>query len=67
MENELENEINKVVKQMPKECKAVFEKSRFEEKTYEEIASEMNISVNTVKYHIKNALALFRKKLAKYL
>jgi RNA polymerase sigma-70 factor (ECF subfamily) len=67
LENELENEINRAVNQLPEACKAVFEKSRFEGKTYGEIASDMNISVNTVKYHIKNALTLLREKLAKYL
>ncbi|MDR3251362.1 MAG: RNA polymerase sigma-70 factor [Tannerella sp.] len=67
LENELEDEINKAINQLPQACKAVFEKNRFEEKTYEEISSEMNISVNTVKYHIKNALELLRDVLAKYL
>ena len=34
----------------------VFEKSRFEEKKYEEISQELGISINTVKYHIKLSL-----------
>jgi RNA polymerase sigma-70 factor (ECF subfamily) len=67
LENELKDEINNAIRQLPKECKTVFEKSRFEEKTYSEIAAEINISVNTVKYHIKNALILLREKLSKYL
>ena len=41
--------------------------SRFEEKKYEEIAQLLDISVNTVKYHIKHALALLHKDLGKYL
>lgn len=36
-------------------------------KSYAEIANELNISVNTVKYHIKKALSLFREELKDYL
>ena len=42
-------------------------KSSFEQKKYEEIDQELNISVNTVKYHIKNALAYLNAHLADYL
>ena len=34
---------------------------------YEEIAAQMGISVNTVKYHIKNALSRLRVDLKDYL
>lgn len=44
-----------------------FEKSRFEEKKYEEISQELGISINTVKYHIKNALSFLQTELSKYL
>ena len=48
------------------ECRKVFEKSRFDGLTYKEIANELGISVNTVKYHIKNALSVLRNGLGKY-
>lgn len=67
LERELENEIRIAIRKLPAECRRVFEKSRFEEKKYEEIAAELNISINTVKYHINNALALLQKELSKYL
>lgn len=67
LERELENEIRIAIRKLPAECRHVFEKSRFEEKKYEEIATELNISINTVKYHIKNALVLLQKELNKYL
>lgn len=67
LERELENEIRIAIRKLPAECRRVFEKSRFEEKKYEEIATELNISINTVKYHIKNALSLLQKELSKYL
>lgn len=67
LEHELEGEIYAAIEKLPPECKRVFEKSRFEDKKYEEIAKELGISVNTVKYHIKNALAFLWNELCKYL
>lgn len=64
---ELELEIKKAIDALPSECKIVFKKSRFEHKKYEDIASELGISVNTVKYHMKNALAALNKTLEGYL
>ena len=82
LEQELEDELKRYVNQakgadvvifvggideLPLECRRVFYKSRFEQKKYEEIAEELGISVNTVKYHIKNALAFLQKRLGNYL
>ena len=57
----------KAINRLPEQCRRVFQLSRFEEKRYEEIAAELDISVNTVKYHIKRALALLHEDLGKYL
>ena len=67
LERELEEEIYKAIDKLPDECRRVFDKSRFEGKSYEEISQELGISVNTVKYHIKNALASLQMNLSKYL
>ena len=67
LERELEEALNAAIASLPSECQTVFKKSRFEKKKYEEIAKELNISVNTVKYHIKNALAFLQRKLNEYL
>ena len=67
LERELEEEIYKAIDKLPDECRRVFDKSRFEGKSYEEISQELGISVNTVKYHIKNALASLQTNLSKYL
>lgn len=67
LERELEAEIRTAIRNLPAECRRVFLKSRFEEKKYEEIAEELHISVNTVKYHMKNALSLLQQALGKYL
>ncbi|MDR1814108.1 MAG: RNA polymerase sigma-70 factor [Tannerella sp.] len=67
LEKELEFEIDAAVRRLPEECRKVFCMSRFEQKTYQEIAVALNISVNTVKYHIKNALATLREEFKDYL
>ena len=59
LEQEPEGEIAKSIEALPDECRTVFKKSRFEEKKYDEIATELNISVNTVKYHIKKRIIIF--------
>lgn len=67
LEKELEDEIICSVNRLNPECKRVFIESRFENKNNEEIATELGISINTVKYHIKNALASIRQDLEKYI
>lgn len=64
---ELETKILEKIALLPEECQRVFFLSRFENKSYAEISEELNISVNTVKYHIKNALSTLRKELEPYL
>lgn len=67
LEKELEQEIQNAINRLPEECRNVFNKSRFEDKRYEEIAEELGISTNTVKYHIKNAIARLNNDLQEYL
>lgn len=66
-EQELEEQISHCISLLPKECRKVFEKSRFEGLSYKEIASELKISTNTVKYHIKQALSILHSNLDVYL
>ena len=66
LERELEHEIRMAIDKLPVECRCCFEKSRLSEK-YEEISQELGISINTVKYHIKNALSFLQTELSKYL
>ena len=67
LEQELEEQISHCISLLPKECRKVFEKSRFEGLSYKEIASELKISTNTVKYHIKQALSILHSNLDSYL
>jgi len=52
--------INSLIEALPEQCRKAFMFSRMEGMTYDEIAAEMGISINTVKYHIKIALHKLR-------
>lgn len=67
LESELEKTIAAAIGNLPKECRTAFILSRIYNKKYDEIADQMGISVNTVKYHIKNALSKLRLELKDYL
>ena len=67
LEKELESEIISSINRLDEPCRHVFLKSRFEHKKNDEIAAELGISVNTVKYHIKRALSVLRRDLGRYL
>ncbi len=49
------------IAKMPEQRRKVFLMSRYENKTYNEIAKELDISPKTVQYHISNALSDIRK------
>ena len=52
---------------LPEQCRKAFMMSRFEEMSYEEIAAQMGISTNTVKYHIKTALQKIREGMRNFM
>ncbi|HEX2935070.1 MAG TPA: RNA polymerase sigma-70 factor [Bacteroidales bacterium] len=64
---ELEQRINKAIELLPEQYKKTFTLSRFHDLTYDEIAAEMGISVNSVKTNIKNALSKLRASLGEFL
>lgn len=64
---ELEEKINNTIELLPQQYKTAFKLSRFKGLSYEEIAGEMKISVNTVKTDIKKALAFLRKELKDFI
>lgn len=61
IEREMEKQLTEAMAILPEECRRVFRMSRFEGKKYAEIADALGISVNTVKYHIKNAIRQLSK------
>ncbi|MCL3781488.1 RNA polymerase sigma-70 factor [Prolixibacteraceae bacterium JC049] len=64
---EMERLIQDTLKQLPPQCRRIFEMSRFEDKKYREIAEELGISVKTVETQMSKALKLFRENLKDYL
>ena len=67
IEKELQNTIDLAIDRLPQQTKKVFEMKRKEKLSYEEIAILLNVSVNTVRYHIKAALKTLRTELGEYL
>lgn len=66
IEEETREKLYAEIDRLPAETRRVFLLSRVEELKYEEIALRLGISVNTVKYHVKQALSILRTRL-KYL
>jgi len=67
LEKELEERIADAVEDLPPQTRKVFKKSRYEDLTYEQIAGQMGISINTVRYHMKVALSLLKENLGRFL
>ena len=64
---ELKSLIRKALSELPAEQRRAFEMSRFEGKTYEQIARETGVSVKTVEYRISQVLRKLEVSLADYL
>ncbi|ANW95389.1 RNA polymerase subunit sigma-24 [Wenyingzhuangia fucanilytica] len=64
-ETELENLKEKALKNLSPKKREIFDMSREEEKSYEEIAAELGISVNTVKNQMSKSLGILRDYLLK--
>jgi RNA polymerase sigma-70 factor (ECF subfamily) len=63
---ELQVKFREAVNALPEQCRRAYRLSRFADLTYEEIADKMNISVNTVKLHVKTALKKLRIALSDF-
>lgn len=64
---ELEAQIRQALNKLPDQSRAVFILSRYEQKTYAEIAALLNISQKTVEGHVSRALRTMREELQAYL
>ena len=65
--SELERKIHQAINGLAPRCKSVFILSRYEGKTYREIAALMEISVKTVENQMGKALQILRKELQEYI
>lgn len=64
---ELEMRINTLLSSLSEETRNVFILNRFHDLSYSSISDKLGISINTVKYHMKKALAFFQANLQDYL
>lgn len=63
---EIRKEILAALDHLPDKCRMIFYKNRFEEKTYAEIAAELDISVKTVEAQMGKALRILREVLSQW-
>lgn len=67
LEAEQDDVIRGAIASLPGQCRRVFELSRHDGLTYEEIATKLGISANTVKYHIRHAIQVLTERLRPYM
>ena len=60
---EMEAKIREIVANLPEKCRIVFEMSRFDEMTNQEIANELGKSVKTIENQMSRALKELREKM----
>lgn len=61
---ELEDFLEKTIAQLPPQCELVFRLAKQQNLNHEEVSKELNISIDTVKYHLKTALKKIKTALA---
>ncbi|MGB3589065.1 MAG: RNA polymerase sigma-70 factor [Tunicatimonas sp.] len=64
--SELHEAIAQILPQLPEKCWLIFSMIRYEERSYREIAEQLNVSVKTVEYYMSKALRLIREHLSRY-
>ena len=54
-----------LIEELPEKCRIVFSMAKFEQKTYAQIAEELDISIKTVENQISKALKFLKNNLKK--
>jgi RNA polymerase sigma-70 factor (ECF subfamily) len=65
--SELEKAIQIALNDLPERCRTIFQLSRFEDLTYQQIADQLELSIKTVESQMGKALKKLRKRLVDYL
>lgn len=65
--NELMQDIEKLVSQLPQRCKEIYQLSRYDNLSHKEIASRLDISIKTVENQLTIALRRIRMAISKML
>jgi RNA polymerase sigma-70 factor (ECF subfamily) len=64
---QLNERLSNALRELPEQCRTIFQLSRFEELKYREIAAHLDISEKTVENQMGKALRLLRTKLVDFL
>lgn len=64
---ELEKKLDEALRDLPEQCRTIFQLSRFEDLKYKEIAERLGLSVKTIENQMGKALKLLRLKLVDFL
>lgn len=64
---QLQSKIEQAIEALPPKCGLIFKMSRFEEKSYKEIAEALELSIKTVENQMGKALAILRQSVGNYL
>lgn len=67
MLKDLEEKLRDAMNSLPEQCRTIFQMSRFDGLKYQEIASQLGISIKTVENQMGKALKLLRVKLIDFL
>jgi RNA polymerase sigma-70 factor (ECF subfamily) len=65
--SELEKKLETALRELPEQCRTIFQLSRFEDLRYRDIAEKLGLSVKTVENQMGKALKLLRLKLVDFL
>lgn len=65
--SELEEHLSSALDKLPEKCRAIFHLSRFEELKYQEIATQLDISIKTVESQMGKALRILRAEMKDFL
>lgn len=63
---DLERQVAEIVSSLPDKCRTIFEQYLYSSLSPQEIADKNEISVNTVRVHIKNAMDRIKKQMGPY-
>jgi len=63
---ELYKKINRVVEELPENCKTIFKLNRFQGLKYSEIAKKLEISIKTVEANMTKALKYLKRHIDEY-
>ena len=64
---QLNEQLSNALRELPEQCRTIFQLSRFEDLKYREIAVQLGISEKTVENQMGKALKLLRMKLVDFL